>query len=80
MEKQETEITIERVNFAVSLCWFAVATGVAGLILRVIAGGPDFLWVSVLGLVAGGLGVTLGGPLKTVETRRVMLSPVSKDD
>lgn len=80
MEKHETKITIERWNFAVLLCWFAVVTGVAGLILRVVLGGPDYLWLSVAGLLAGGLGVTLGGPLKTVETRRVMLSPVSKDD
>jgi hypothetical protein len=80
MEKQETEITIKRVNVAVLLCWFAVVTGVAGLILRVVSGGPDYLWLSVVGLLAGGLGVTFGGPLKTVETRKVMLSPVRKND
>jgi hypothetical protein len=80
MEKQEIKITIERWNFAVSMCWLAVITGVAGLILRVVAGSPDFLWVSIVGLVAGGLGVTLGGPLKTIETRKVMLSPFVNDD
>lgn len=77
MEKQQTKLTIERINLGVLLCWFAVITGVAGLILRLIAGGPDLLWLSVVGVVAGGLGVTFGGPLKTTETRQVTLNPMS---
>jgi hypothetical protein len=73
------EIKLERTkyNLAVALCWFAVITGLIGLVARIVFVADDYLWFSVVGVIAGGLGVTFGPELKTVTSKTVKLSPVN---
>ena len=73
------EIKLEQTKykFAVVLCWFAVITGLIGLVVRIVFVADDYLWFSVVGVIAGGLGVTFGPELKSVISKTVKLSPVN---
>lgn len=73
------EIKLEQTkyNIGVALCWFAVITGLMGLVVRVVFIADDYLWFSVVGVIAGGLGITFGPDLKTVTTKTVKLSPAN---
>jgi hypothetical protein len=73
------EIKLEQTkyNLAVALCWIAVITGLIGLVARIVFVTDDYLWFSVVGVIAGSLGITFGPDLKTVTSKTVKLSPVN---
>jgi hypothetical protein len=73
------EIKLEQTKYdiGVALCWFAVITGLIGLVARIAFVADDYLWFSVVGVVVGGLGITFGPELKTVTYKTVKLSPVN---
>lgn len=67
-------------NIGVALCWFAVITGLIGLIARIVFVADDCLWFSVVGVIAGGLGITFGPDIKSVTSKTVKLSPVNSKE
>ncbi len=76
----ELEVTETKYDLGVLLCWVAVITGLMGLIARIFFMSEDFLWLSVIGVIAGGVGISFGPSLKSTTTHVVKLKPVNPED
>lgn len=72
-DMKELELKTTKYNLTVAMCWFAVITGLLGLIVRVVFVADDYLWFSIFGVIAGALGITFGPDLRTIETKTVKL-------
>lgn len=77
---EEIELIQTKYNLGVVLCWVGVITGLIGLTSRIVFVADDYLWISVLGVIAGGIGISFGPDLKTVTSRTAKLKPVNPKD
>jgi hypothetical protein len=76
----EIHIAKTKYNLGVFLCWIVVITGLIGLIARIFFMSEDFLWLSVMGVIAGGIGITFGPSLKSTITKVVKMNPIDPKD
>ena len=73
----ETEVTITRYNVAALLGWVGLIIGLVGGVLQYFYPSSPGVWFLTVGMIGGGITITLAGPLKTRSSRRVQLRPVS---
>ncbi len=75
----QTDILLTKWNIPVLLCWIGVVGGIVGMASRMDTNTSTSLWLSVVALVVSGIGISIGGPLKTIKTRAVGSEKRGKD-
>ncbi len=71
----KTEISLTKWKIPLLLCWI----GLVGMVVQIYAGTLTSLWLSVSALFVSGIGISIGGPLKTIKTKIVDLEQPDKD-
>lgn len=69
----KTELTITRYNITALIGWFGILIGLVGALVQYFVPSSPGIYFLAVGLIGGGITVTLTGPWRTVSKRQIAL-------